>query len=159
MGDPSGANAGCLMEKWELDARECIRDLVARYNANGDAGRFEAVLELFAADAWLEVPPHRYRGRDEIRSLFEGAAGASAEAERIFHHTATLQIDVEGQMQASGRCYFQVLTEQGLDHWGRYRDSYRCEDGHWRFASRRVSVDGSVPGGWAARREGKRFGG
>ena len=36
------------MELWELVARESIRDLVARYNANGDSGRFDQVLELFA---------------------------------------------------------------------------------------------------------------
>ena len=28
------------MELWELFAREGIRDLVARYNSNGDTGRF-----------------------------------------------------------------------------------------------------------------------
>jgi hypothetical protein len=30
-----------------LVARESIRDLVARYNANGDTGRFAQVLDLF----------------------------------------------------------------------------------------------------------------
>jgi hypothetical protein len=34
------------MEGWELTARESIRDLVIRYNANGDSGRFAQVLEL-----------------------------------------------------------------------------------------------------------------
>ena len=32
----------------ELIARESIRDLVARYNANGDSGRFDQVVELMA---------------------------------------------------------------------------------------------------------------
>ena len=32
-----------------------IRDLVARYNANGDSGRFDQVLELFAPDAVMEI--------------------------------------------------------------------------------------------------------
>ena len=32
----------------ELVARESIRDLVARYNPNGDSGRFDQVVELFA---------------------------------------------------------------------------------------------------------------
>ena len=35
------------MELWEIDAREQIRDLVARYNANGDSGRFAPMLALF----------------------------------------------------------------------------------------------------------------
>ena len=42
------------MELWELEARESIRDLVARYNANGDSGRFDPMLELFAEDATLD---------------------------------------------------------------------------------------------------------
>ena len=43
------------MELWELVARESIRDLVARYNANGDAGRFDQVWTLFADDAVMEL--------------------------------------------------------------------------------------------------------
>ena len=63
------------MQDWELKAREQIRDLVARYNAYGDSGRFDEVLALFAEDATVEVAGHRiYRGRDEIRELFSGAA-------------------------------------------------------------------------------------
>ena len=62
------------MEFWELSAREAIRDLVARYNANGDSGRFDELLALFAEDALVEVPPRSYRGREEIRTLFTGAA-------------------------------------------------------------------------------------
>ena len=65
------------MELWELDARESIRDLVTRYNSNGDTGRFPQVLELFAPDAVMEtVTPdgaaHVYRGRDDIATIFTG---------------------------------------------------------------------------------------
>ncbi len=38
--------------------------------------------------------------------------------------------------------YFAVHTDVGLDHWGRYRDVLTTEDGTWRFASRKISVDG-----------------
>ncbi len=57
------------MEIWELIARESIRDLVARYNANGDSGRFDPMLELFAEDAVLEVPGRRLEGRAAIRAF------------------------------------------------------------------------------------------
>ena len=64
-------------------------------------------------------------------------------------------------VRARGRCYFAVLTEDGLDHWGRYVDVYARDpaDGTWRFAHRRISLDGSVPGGWADRAERRRRGG
>ncbi len=142
------------METWELEARECIRDLVARYNANGDSGRFDPMLALFAEDAVLEVLGERIEGREAIRAYFEGVArgGEERPAVRLMrHHTATLQIDVESPDAARARCYFQVFTEAGLDHWGRYVDAFRRVDGRWLFAQRTVSLDGCVPGGWADR--------
>jgi hypothetical protein len=137
------------MELWELSAREEIRDLVARYNANGDTGRFAQVMELFAPDAVMDPGEGRvYTGTDEIIEIFTGARdGADYGDQPVYlrHMTATHQIDVIDQSNATGRCYYQVLTAVGLDHWGRYIDEYKVVDGRWRFARRRVTVDGSNP--------------
>ena len=140
------------MEPFELAARESIRDLVARYNANGDAGRFDAMLALFAEDATLELEDGAHRGKAAIRAVFEAAArrtGAAGRATFVRHFVATHQIDVLSDSEARGRCYFAVLTERGLDHWGRYLDEYRQSDGRWLFQRRKVTVDAAVPGGWA----------
>jgi hypothetical protein len=140
------------MEHWELAARESIRDLVVRYNANGDTGRFAQVLELFAPDAVMDLGDGRlYTGREEILSIFTGArdrasAGGSDSSWYLRHMTATHQIDIVDESTASGRCYYHVLTAVGLDHWGRYIDEYRVVDGTWRFARRRVTVDGRSAG-------------
>ncbi len=78
------------MERWELVARESIRDLVARYNANADSGRFDQVLECFAPDAVMELDGRPYRGRDEIRTIFTGAAEMVTRGEEpilVRHHT------------------------------------------------------------------------
>jgi hypothetical protein len=152
------------VEDWELKAREQIRDLVARYNAYGDGGRFDEVMALFAEDAVVEVVGREtYRGRDEIRKLFTGAARPRPQAPDanrsapaptptpIWHHSSTLVIDLDSRSLARGRCYFAVLTPAGLDHWGRYRDQYRAAGGQWLFAERRIRVDAMVPGGWAER--------
>ncbi len=136
-----------VMELWELVAREQIRDLVARYNANGDSGRFDEVLELFAPDAVMELPDAIYRGHDEIRSMFSDAAASFTAREgfrHLRHYTATLQIDVLRPSEARGRCYYAVLMSHGLDHWGRYIDEYTTVDGEWRFRHRRVTVDGEA---------------
>jgi uncharacterized protein (TIGR02246 family) len=140
------------MEMWELVARESIRDLVARYNANGDSGRFDQVVELFAPDAVMETDGEPHVGREEIRTIFTTAAAAALrwpEPVGMRHSTSTLQIDVTGPTQASSRCYYQVITNSGLDHWGRYLDEYCVRDGKWLFAHRREFMDGSVPGSWA----------
>ncbi|NNE74546.1 MAG: nuclear transport factor 2 family protein [Acidimicrobiales bacterium] len=141
------------MESWETIARESIRDLVARYNANGDTARFEQVLELFADDAVMVLPDGTYSGKDEIMTIFTGTrdnlgrddAETTAPPPYIRHHTSTHQIDLVDDHTAKGRCYYQVLTPVGLDHWGRYVDTYRVVDGRWRFAERRVTVDGRNP--------------
>lgn len=141
------------MEPWELVARESVRDLVARYNANGDSGRFDPLLELFAEDAVMELPNGRHEGKPAIRAMFKSVAegtgeGGEARARFIRHFTATLQIDVQDEQNASSRCYYAVLTDQGLDHWGRYIDRYRHIDGRWRFIHRKVTLDAGVEGGW-----------
>ena len=143
-----------MMDPRELAAREEIRELVARYNHHGDAGRIEALLDLFTDEAELEIREGpRYAGREQLSALFSNVTppepDSSSPPTRIWHHTSTLVIDVEDESHARGSCYFAVLTQQGLDHWGRYRDNYECVNGSWRFARRRVRVDGRIPGGWA----------
>ena len=145
------------MDPQTLLAREAIRDLIARYNIDGDAGRFDDQIDLFTEDGWIEIPgPRRYEGRERLRELFTGAVGhgsSDSSPQRIAHHVSSLVIDLDAgePTSATGACYYAVLTGTGLDHWGRYKDVYRLENERWRFASRRVSVDGRVPGGWADR--------
>lgn len=131
---------------WELAARESIRDLVARYNANGDAGRFAQVRELFSAEATMDIGDGRvYRGRDEVMTIFtrtKEGTGATSGLTHVRHTTSTHQIDLVDPHSATGRLYFAVLTDVGLDHWGRYVDRYLVEDDRWKFASRVVTVDG-----------------
>lgn len=146
------------MEVWELIARESARDLVARYNACGDADELDAMVALFARDAVMDVGEWgRHEGRDAIRAFFEGVrrpAVSNPAAERRFirHFTATHRIDVESRHRARGQCYFAVITASGLDHWGRYIDAYTLEDDIWRFAEREVAVEGVTQGGWAEAR-------
>jgi hypothetical protein len=142
------------VELWEIEARESIRDIVARYNSNGDTGRFAQVLELFADDAVMELTDPNgetitYSGRDAIATIFTGAQerlaeqAASRNAPRYLRHlVSTHQIDLLDGMHAVGRCYFQVLMPHGLDHWGRYLDHYECRDERWVFSRRKVIVDG-----------------
>jgi ketosteroid isomerase-like protein len=140
------------MELWELVARESIRDLVGRYNANGDSGRFDQVLQCFAPDAVMEIDGEAYEGRENIRRIFTDAAAAALSSPVpvvMRHSTSTLQIDVVSPTEATSRCYYQVLTGQGLDHWGRYLDAYGVIDGKWYFVHRREFLDGSVPNSWA----------
>jgi 3-phenylpropionate/cinnamic acid dioxygenase small subunit len=156
------------MELWELVARESIRDLVARYNANGDSGRFEQMLDVFADDAVMELESEdgavrRFEGRDRIATIFTatkaswdalagstGGSGAGRAGHHVRHFVATHQIDVDDESHARGRSYFAVLMPHGLDHWGRYVDTYGIRNGRWVITERRALTDGRAGDGTGA---------
>lgn len=144
------------MDVWELAAREAIRDLVARYAHGADRGRFDEVAALFADDGVLELPDGRQlAGPTEIRAFLGGTGDsmrAAAANPFIRHHVSSHRIVVEGPNAAAGYAYFLVVTERGPDHWGRYVDRYVAGSGSWRFASRRVRLDGYATGSLAAER-------
>lgn len=136
------------MELWEVIARESIRDLVTRYNSNGDAGRFPQVIELFAPDAVMQLHDHTYSGLDQIMTIFTGTQDRLRRGQTpgyVRHFGATHQIDLIDETSATGRLYFAVISSVGLDHWGRYADQYCVIDGAWKFAHRKVVVDGQSP--------------
>jgi hypothetical protein len=142
----------------DLIARESIRDLVARYNAYGDSGRFEALSELFALDAVMEIVQLgggivRHEGRDDIGRIFSRVSDRVESRtgdvkSYIRHFTATHQIDLVDADHAEGRLYFVVFMPHGLDHWGRYVDRYGRVDGGWVFTHRRVYVEGRTADSW-----------
>lgn len=145
----------------DLLAREGIRDLVARYNSYGDSGRFEPLFALFADDAGMEIGnagevPTVYDGLESVKQIFTGARGrvqeqlATGDRTYLRHFTATHQIDLLDADSAIGRCYFAVIMQHGLDHWGRYIDRYVRIEGTWKFQHRRVHVDGRSDQSWFA---------
>jgi hypothetical protein len=148
------------MELWELVARESIRDLVARYNANGDSGRFAEMMQVFADDAVMELVAadgsvRRYEGAAGVATIFTetksgwdgGTAATPGTTTRhhVRHFTATHQIDLVNQTEARGRLYYLVLMAHGVDHWGRYVDEYGVRDGRWLITKRRALSDGRMP--------------
>ena len=138
------------MELWELTARERIRDSLARYTWSGDSLRVDELAAAFCEDGELEVrgtEPHR--GRTAIAE-FIGGVGRREEAPppdrpttlRIVRHNVTnvrfLESDPERALVAS---YFTVVTEIGLDHYGRYRDAFVPVGDEWLIRHRFVSTD------------------
>lgn len=139
------------METWELLARECIRDTVARYNHAGDTGRFEAMVECFTPDGELVVVDgDTHHGRDELRSFFSGVGGTAPGFTYLRHCVTNLLIDIDGPQRATAASYFQVITDIGLDHWGRYRDRLAPVGDRWLLEQRSVKTDGYSPASFFA---------
>jgi hypothetical protein len=135
---------------WELIARELIRDTLARYNWAGDAGRLEELAETFCADGVLEIRGLQpLRGRSEIMAFLGGVTGkvtASADVKPIVrHNVANVLFTNVTRDQAQVSCYFTVVTQIGLDHVGRYRDTFVPDGDSWLIKHRRVSTDWAAP--------------
>ncbi|MGV0838159.1 nuclear transport factor 2 family protein [Mycolicibacterium thermoresistibile] len=141
------------MQMWELVARERIRDTLAGYNWAGDAARIAELTQTFCADGELEVRGmDTVRGRAGIAAFLGGVAdpagAASADAppiKRIVRHNLTNIRFVEVTPErVRVESYFTVLTEIGLDHYGRYRDVFVPVGEEWLIQRRFVATD------WAA---------
>ncbi|HVX19308.1 MAG TPA: nuclear transport factor 2 family protein [Acidimicrobiales bacterium] len=162
------------MDIWELTARELIRDTLARYTWAGDAFRLDELAAAFCPDGVLEVrdtPPHE--GRDAIVAFLSGvgtrsgvdigdgerapadddarrarrraAAAASGVRRIVRHNVANIRFLELTPTQALVASYFTVVTEIGLDHCGRYRDTLVPSGGEWLIRHRFVSTDWRSP--------------
>lgn len=149
------------MELWELAARERIRDSLALYNWSGDAFRLDELALAFCEDGVLEVRGQEpLRGRAAIVSYLGGGEGGDDEARRralreaaaasgvrrlVRHNVANLRFVELTRDQALVACYFTVVTEIGLDHTGRYRDTFVPVGDRWLIKHRFVSTDWRAP--------------
>jgi ketosteroid isomerase-like protein len=135
------------MDITELIAREHIRELIASYNHFGDRGRIDEMTALFAPDAELDGFGQIFNGHDEIRGFFGGIVDGTVPRpapDRTFmrHHISNVTIEMQGPDGASGAAYWLVISDDGLESSGRYRDTYmRDGDGNWKFATRMIRRD------------------
>ena len=154
------------METWELVAREHIRDTLARYNWAGDAFRLGELAEAFCLDGVLEIRGGR-RCRAATRSSSSSAGaprptttppgGGEGGGGHVGRHPDRAPQRDEPPLRradphaGAGRRYFTVLTELGLDHYGRYRDELVPVGDEWLISHRFVSTDWASPDSTMAR--------
>jgi hypothetical protein len=144
------------MEPWELVARECCRDTLARYSHAGDRFRLEEFAAAFCEDGVLQVrDAEPVAGRAAIVERFSGGIGRAAPADaakttpkatRIVRHNVTnIRFESVSPSEANVASYFTVFTNIGVDHMGRYRDRLVPVGGEWLIAHRFVSTDWRSP--------------
>ena len=109
------------MEVWELIARESIRDCIARYNANGDSGRIDQMVEVFAPDGIMETGSGRYEGRDAIHAFMssvadrgrpDGAASEESPDQESIVMTPTQEWLARGRREKRARMMAPVPSRQ-----------------------------------------------
>lgn len=149
-----------MIEPWELAIREAVRETLARYNHAGDRGRVGELAEQFTPDGILEIRDGaRMEGRAAIAEGLGGAVRHGIESAVpggpppiVRHHVSSVLIHDVTPERAEAASYFAVLTRDGLDHWGRYRDVLVPHDGRWLLSHRFVRVDARRPGSPVAKR-------
>jgi hypothetical protein len=147
------------VQLWELIARERIRDTLAAYTWSGDSGRIDDLVATFCPDGVLEIRGEDpLPGRDAIRArLTAVAATPAADGVRriVRHNLANIRFSDIAPDRVHVSSYFTVVTEIGLDHYGRYRDVFvpvgPADDPQWLIARRFVSTDWSAPDSTMAR--------
>ena len=141
------------MEMWELVARERIRDTLARYTWSGDGLRLDRLALAFCPDGVLEVRGRpAFDGREAIVDFLSGvgsapvaAAQASGVRTIVRHNVTNVDFLELTPTEARVASYFTVVTEIGLDHIGRYRDSLVPVGEEWLIRHRFVSTDWRSP--------------
>ena len=126
-GRDGAAESTSVMEVWELVARESIRDRIARWNSNGDAGRMAEMVKVLAPDVEFSVREGEVmHGRDAVLESLLGVKDGKADRvdapaptgrylppgkrPSIRHFTSNPQIDFESETLARVRTYYQVLS-------------------------------------------------
>lgn len=134
------------MENWELLAREAVRHTVAAYNFGTDRGRLDEVADTFVPDGVLQIgDDDPIVGRQAIVEQLSLAIDLDPPPRFVHHHASNLHFSSVGPESIETASYFQVLTDSGVDHWGRYRDRFVPFEDRWLIAHRRIVADAFAP--------------
>ena len=128
--------------------RDEITALVHRYAELLDGGDIDAVVALFGHATWRSAATGAVlRTPEEIRAVYERIMLYDG-TPRTRHLINNLTIElVDGDDDASGRCYYTVLQggEPGTPIQtilaGRYEDRYHRGADGWEFADRLFHID------------------
>ncbi|MCU1482189.1 MAG: hypothetical protein JWQ19_2975 [Subtercola sp.] len=135
----------------DIEAYVLISDLMGKYIAGVDSGKPPAVSELFGETGTLVVHGgEEFHGSAEIERFLVRSRESKSTNNfgRLRHHLSSLQIETDGSDTATARSYFLAITPRGPDHWGVYTDELVREGDRWRFALRKVVIEGADPSGW-----------
>jgi hypothetical protein len=128
-----------------LEARAEIQELLVRYTFLIDDHDFDALGELFVADARFGSPGSTHTGRDAIVANYRKLGDLYP---ITLHEARGVVLEFSDDDHATGQVlgYSEQANEQHTVVTSfRYSDEYVRVDGHWRFAVREVSTLYAMP--------------
>jgi SnoaL-like domain len=135
------------MDEAELRTRVGVADLMATYQYLADSGKTRELSQLFLPDAVFITNTEELVGPAAIFDFFQrtGLAFTSAGLLPARHHLSSIYVQPRSDGSAATYACFQLVGSSGLDHWGTYRDEVVATNDGWRFARRKVKVEGHIP--------------
>lgn len=137
----------------ELEDRDAIKELTARYCWHVSHGEGEQVAKLFTDDGVLDVPGAAngpVRGMEALLKFYRSSVKVPEAAIPFIQNHI---IHVNGD-EAHGTCGIEARFErngESVTAAGYYEDKYRRVSGQWRFVERKIFFHHVVPlkQGWA----------
>jgi len=126
-----------------------IHHTMAVYCNSVDSGDVEGVVSVFLPEGRLELSGGtQAAGRDAIRAFYIPVIGP-ARPDRgpdgalplLRHNLTTSRVEFVDPDTAEGWTYFMSLTRHGMDHAGRYIDTFKRAGARWLIADRRIVVE------------------
>lgn len=131
-----------------LEAKDAIRELMARYAQALDAGRFDTVAALFTSDGEWTTDYGTARGRDAIEALLLSTVPLKGEGPQRKHFITNSIVSVDDVAPGGGASavsdYFIIReSETGLIPvmGGTYRDRFVHTAEGWRFSRKELIHD------------------
>ena len=140
----SGATDGLSERVARLEAREEIRDLIARYGMAVDDRDVESLADMFTSDARFGLADGMVanQGRQAVIDFYTERMAAFGPTYH-YPHSQVIEFDPDRPGHATGMV--NAHAELALDGRTlvtalRYFDEYRVEEGCWRFVERKVAM-------------------
>jgi SnoaL-like domain len=138
------------------DAIVIIEQLITRLNCFGDAGELQRIKPLLDEQMRYELPngtkfdgaQATIDGLNELAEQMDFGGDKPGTPKYLRHHRTSSKIDVTSDTEAEADSYHIVLTDKGLDHWGRWQDRFVKRNGEWLFIERRVITEGMSEVSW-----------
>lgn len=137
-------------------ARVQIQHTMAVYCNCVDSGDTDGVAGAFMAQARLELSSGTTAtGREAIRAFYAAVIGPDrpdrlpdGSIPLLRHNLTTSRVEFLDDDCAQGWTYFMSLTRFGMDHAGRYLDTFRRDGERWLIADRRIVVEWYASPSW-----------
>jgi len=124
-------------------ATTSINNKLALYNRSGDNGTLDAK-SIFDRSSILEIPGQRIEGLEAISAFVEArrdiALAELSAGTRARHFLGSILITVVDSVSAQAESHFLVIRDGQIENFGTYRDSFKCVDGDWLIAHRKVEL-------------------